>query len=225
MHSHKQINTIIFPFKIEYVFRKHLNHCMGGESSTKQILSSWKPVSVSASLSLLGKMTCTLTIMIRISQGPWLIWVKVSVSSNSWSRKVSMSQESTFSIKRRTVSMETRSKKDHNICLLSVIFNFMVRDLFKGKWSHSLPNVKGLTNGSPRIDLANLGGVVVYTVGMRKKGCFNLQNTFETYQYITTQFQLPTGSFLQKLLRACKVWLLQRKLPTEIPPSSEFYIY
>lgn len=142
----------------------------------------------------------------------------MSVSSNSWSRKVSVSQESTFSIKGRTVSMETRSKKYHNICLLSVIFNFMVRDLFKGKWCHSLPNIKGLTNGSPCVDLANLGGVVVYTVGRRKKGCFNLENEFETYQYVATQLQLPKGSFLETLLCACKVLLLQRKLPTKLPP-------
>lgn len=115
--------------------------------------------------------------------------------------------------------METRSKKNHNICLLPVIFNFMVRDLFKGKWCHSLPNIKCLSNGSPCIKLSDLGGIVVYTVWMREKGCLKVQIPFKTYYNSNTQPPLQSFHFwnvfivLQTLLCACKVLLLQIKPP------------
>lgn len=91
--------------------------------------------------------------------------------------------------------METRSKKDHDICFLSVIFDFVVWDLFKGEWCHSLPDIKGLANGSPGINLSNLGGVVVDTVGRKKeKG-----GEFTFAEHIQDLLQLQTWPHLQTL--------------------------
>lgn len=94
--------------------------------------------------------------------------------------------------------METRGKKYHNICLLPVIFNFMIGHLFKGKWCHSLPNIKCLTNGSPCIKLSNLGGIVVYTVNEREevfRSTDSIQDLLQL-QYSPTVFLLTADSTL-----------------------------
>lgn len=102
-----------------------------------------------------------LTIMVGISQCPRLIRVKVSVSSNSGAREVGVGQESPFPIKWGAVTMEARSKEDHNVCFLPVTFDLMIWHLFKGQWGHLLPHIKSLANSLPGVQLTHLWGVVV----------------------------------------------------------------
>lgn len=72
-----------------------------------------------------------------------------------------MGQESPFSIKWGAVAMETRSKEDHDVCLLPVTFDLMIWHLFKGQRGHLLPDVKSLANRFPCVQLTHLRGVVV----------------------------------------------------------------
>lgn len=72
-----------------------------------------------------------------------------------------MGQESPFPIKWGAVTMKTRSKEDHDVCLLPVTFDFMVWDVFKGQGGHLLPYIKSLANSFPCVELTHLWGVVV----------------------------------------------------------------
>lgn len=90
----------------------------------------------------------TFTLYIVVSYGPWFIRVKVCVPSHPWSREVGMSKESPLPIKRRTVSVKTRSEEDHYVGLLAAsIFDLLVGDFVKGQRGDTLPDFKGLPNG------------------------------------------------------------------------------
>lgn len=61
--------------------------------------------------------------MVGVAQRPGLIRVKVCVSSDAGAGEVGVGQESSLSIKRRAVTMETRGKEDHDVRLLTLVLD------------------------------------------------------------------------------------------------------
>lgn len=79
-----------------------------------------------------------------------------------------MGEEAPFPIKWGAVTVETRSKEDHDVCLLPITFDLMVWHLFKSQRGHLLPHIESLTNSFPRVQLTHLWGIVV-NAGEREK--------------------------------------------------------
>lgn len=64
-----------------------------------------------------------LTVVVGVAQRPGLVGVKVCVPSDSGAREVGVGQETPFSVKWRAVTMETRGEEDHDVSLLTLVFD------------------------------------------------------------------------------------------------------
>lgn len=71
-------------------------------------------------------MKSRLTIMVGIAKRPWLIRIKVRVSSDAGAREVSVGQKTPLSIKWRAITVETRGEEDHDVRLFSLILDLRV---------------------------------------------------------------------------------------------------
>lgn len=72
------------------------------------------------------------TVVVGVAQRPGLVRVEVRVSSDASAGEVGVGQESPLSVERGAVTMETRGKEDHDVCLLTLVLDLWVRHLLNG---------------------------------------------------------------------------------------------
>lgn len=107
----------------------------------------------------------SLTPLVGVPGGPGLSEVKVSVSSDAVSREVSVSQEAALAVKRCAVAVETIREREHDVGeLVGLASDLAVGDLSEGERDHTLPHLKGFSDGVIRGSLPDLWGVVLYAV-------------------------------------------------------------
>ena len=71
--------------------------------------------------------------MVGVAERPGLVRVKVRVSTDAGAGEVGVSQETSLTVERRAVTMETRGEEDHDVGLLPLILDLRVRHLLSGK--------------------------------------------------------------------------------------------
>lgn len=109
------------------------------------------------------------TLDVLVADGPRFIRVKVCVSTHPRSWEVGVSEEASFSIKRRTVSMKSWSKEDHDIGLLAAsIFDLLVGDLIKSQGGYPFPDFERPADGFVRVILSDLGSVILDAIKQKK---------------------------------------------------------
>lgn len=107
----------------------------------------------------------SLTSLIHIPCGPRFSKVKVRVSPNAMTRKVSMSQKATLTIKWCAVPMETFWEGQHDVCVLvNFASDLTERDFSERQRDGTLPHSKGFSDGIKRRSFTHFGRVVLYAV-------------------------------------------------------------
>lgn len=110
-----------------------------------------------------------LTVMIRISQCPRLVGVKMSVSPDAWSREVGVGQKPPLPVKGRAVPMETGRENDGDVHVLLAVLQLAVGNLLEGQRGDVLPHVEGTADRSAGLGVPYFWSYVLYTEIQRKE--------------------------------------------------------
>lgn len=130
-------------------------------------------------------LTCrSLTIMVGVAQGPGFIRVKMRITPYPRPREVRMSQEASFSIKWRAVTVETRCEDNGDVYVTLTALQRAVWDSLEVQRCNTLPHIKSPPDGFVSLPCAHLRGHVLYTGGetglIRLGYCWN----FSFYTFI-----------------------------------------
>lgn len=88
----------------------------------------------------------------------------MGVPSDAIPREIGMCQETSLTIERAAVTMETLGEEEHDVCkLLHLVPYVTVGDFPETEWGDALPHLEGLPDGLVGLVLADLRGVVLYT--------------------------------------------------------------
>lgn len=100
--------------------------------------------------------------MIRVPEGPGLVWVKVCVSSNARAWEIGVGEESPLPVEGRTVTVKTRGEDDGDVHVTPASLEGAVRNGLKAQGSHTLPHVKRPPDGVVSFPGAHLWRDIFY---------------------------------------------------------------
>lgn len=101
--------------------------------------------------------------MVGVAQGPGFIGIEVGVAPYARPGEVGVGQEASLSIKRRAVTVETRSKDDGDVHVPLATLQGAVGNRLEVEWRHALPHVEGSPDGLVGLARPHLRGHILNT--------------------------------------------------------------
>ena len=111
-----------------------------------------------------------LTVVVRVSQRPRLVRIKMRVPSYSGPWKVGVCQEAAFAIEGRAVAMEARGEDDGDVHIGLGALQLAVRHGLKAQGGHVLPHVESPPDGVVGLFRTDFGRHVLYAAKRRNEG-------------------------------------------------------
>lgn len=108
---------------------------------------------------------CSLTIMVGVAQGPGFIGVEMCITPYPRPREVCVSQEASFSVKRRAVTVETRCEDNGDVYITLTALQRAVGDSLEVQRRDALPHIKCPPDGFVSLPCTHFRGHILYTGG------------------------------------------------------------